>query len=131
LSLQLEQLPGNCTYNYRHALDSRKRLNGEPNPDYNSLDTNKTHLPVIGLCMYGAEDVQKWHGNICEDKEHAQQCPMFEPKKTQTEVKEELYLQLKDPEWLTENWPEMGALLWVLEESPALSWWDRFKMWWV
>lgn len=113
-----ERLPVRCTHNYRHPLDPRRTVDGEPNPNYNRiLPVNQT----IGLCMLGAEDPSEWPGNICEDPIDAQRCPYFEVKQTKAQVWAELREQLKEPSWVEENLPEVAALAWTLNEAPDLE----------
>jgi hypothetical protein len=116
-----ERLPCCCVYNYRHSLDSRKRVNGEENTAYNRITRgdNRAGLPVvqsIGLCMYGSEDPQTWPGTICEDPVDAMRCPpqAFTPKVTPEVVQADFEAQIKDPAWVKRNLPEVNALLWVL-----------------
>lgn len=113
-----ERLPTRCHFNYRHPLDPRKMVDGEPNPKYNQiLPTNQT----IGLCMYGAEKPDEWPGNICEDPVDAQRCPYFQAKRTKQEVWVELRGQLQEPLWAEKNLPEVAALAWTLNERPDLE----------
>ncbi len=116
-----ERLPCCCIYNHRHTLDSRKRVAGEENTEYNRITRgdNRAGLPVlqsIGLCMYGSDDPTTWPGTICEDPVDAKLCPpqAFTPKVTPEIVQKEFESQIKDPEWVKKNLPEVNALLWVL-----------------
>jgi hypothetical protein len=120
-----ERLPRRCVYNYRHTLDARKRVDGEPNPSYNRITRGDSHvgLPVlqtIGLCTYGSDHPEKWNGDICEDPIDAQRCPLFKARMTRDLIKKEFEAQIKDADWVKENMPEVQALLWVLgsEEGP-------------
>lgn len=148
-----ERLPVCCVYNHRQPLDSRKAANGEQNTEYNRITRGEGRgaLPVvqtIGLCMYGSENPQTWPGTICEDPVDAKRCPpqAFTPKVTADQVKTEFETQIKDPDWVKKNLPEVNALLWVLgdeklpepppppEEPPpppppmVLSWWAKLLL---
>lgn len=126
------RLPHKCKLNARHPLDVRKTVDGERNPHYNQVAAGK-HLPVIGLCMLGAEDPTKWQGNICEDPIDAQQCPYFDPIDTKETVQTDFHLQIRDLEWVQANLPEVAGLLWALgsEALPKLPWWKELWFRWV
>ncbi len=127
-----ERLPHRCVHNYRHPLDSRKRVEGEPNPHYNRISETRG-LPVlqtIGLCMIGSENSETWTGTICEEPIDAKRCPLFLPARGKEEVLREFEGQLRDEAWVRENLPELSSLLWVLGGSPpALPWWRRLLFW--
>lgn len=127
--------PHLCRYNYRHPLDDRKTVDGEPNEHYNHI-TVDSWVPTphtLGLCMYGQEDPEDWKGNICEDDIDAQRCPMFEPLKTKEALWLEFSEQLYTPGWVDENLPAVAELLWVLEEitNPPIPWWKRIWYHWI
>ena len=125
-----ERVPVNCRYNYRHPLDTRKYVYGEPNDNYNRITKGDTSagLPVaqtIGLCIHGSESPDCWKGIICEEIVDALRCPpqAFTPKVAPEVVKAELELQIKDLAWLKDNMPTVHTLLWVLglesEQKPS------------
>ncbi len=124
------RLPHKCRFNHRQSLDVRKTVGGEPNENYNRIAGD--HLPVIGLCMLGAEDVTQWNGTICEDPIDAQRCPYFDPTDTKEAVLESFNQQLRDLAWVEANLPEVHGLLWALgsESQPSLPWWKAiwFKL---
>jgi len=116
-----EKLPQRCVHNYRHPLDQRKSVDGEPNENYNRITGNRG-LPVIqtiGLCMLGSNDPENWGGTICEEPLDAKRCPDFTPSKTKAELLKEFREQLRDETWTRENFPEVFSLLWLLEEVEA------------
>lgn len=129
------RLPHLCTHNHRQSLDTRKTVEDMPNETYNRT-SDRFGLPVvqtIGLCMLGAENVEAWPGNICEDPIDAQRCPYFNPTASKASIFEQYRANLADLDWLRGNMPELYGLLWVLDEasmSPVLPWWKRlwFKM---
>ena len=130
-----KRLPHLCVYNYRHPLDDRKTVDGEPNYQYNRV-TAGAWEPVtrtMGLCMYGSESPEDWGGTICEDAVDAQRCSLFQPIRTKAEILTELEQQLKTPGWAEENLPEVAGLLWVLGEAgaPTLPWWKRIWYHWI
>lgn len=117
-----KRLPHKCEHNYRHPLDVRKTVDGEPNPSF-----NKITLPVaqtIGLCMLGSEDPETWGGTICEDPVDAQRCPYFSARESKDEILLTLRKDSQDSEWLQANLPEVYGLLWALQDRPPkLPWW--------
>lgn len=111
-----ERLPTRCVNNYRHPLDTRKQLEGEPSPEYNRI-TDKQGLPVIqtiGFCLLNCGDPENWEGTICEEPIDAKRCPDFKPMKTKADILPDLARDLKDGDWVQGNLPELFALLWVL-----------------
>lgn len=129
------RLPHLCKHNRRHPLDVRKSVEGERNQQYNQLSGR--HLPVIGLCMLGAESPTTWPGNICEDPIDAQQCPFFdriETKEAAVErVQAEFYQQIRDLQWVQDHMPEVAGLLWALDSKdlPGLPWWQTLVFRWL
>ena len=111
-----ERLPTRCVNNYRHPLDTRKQLEGGPNPEYNRI-TDKQGLPVIqtiGFCLLNCDDPENWEGTICEEPIDAKKCPDFKPMKIKADILPDLARELKDSDWVRGNLPELFALLWVL-----------------
>jgi len=117
------RLPHLCQHNRRHPLDVRKEVAGNPNEQYNRVAGNG--LPVIGLCMLGAEDPTSWPGAICEDPIDAKRCPYFTPTLDKGVVEEQFQQEIRDLKWVSENLPEVYGLLWALgsETMPKLPWW--------
>ena len=122
------RLPHLCRHNHRHPLDVRKEIAGEPNGQYNRL--GRKSLPVIGLCMLGAESPDTWPGTICEDPIDAKRCPVFSPRATKDSVQAEFYTQLRDLDWVSRDLPEVYGLLWALGSPamPQLPWWKRLLL---
>lgn len=136
------RLPTLCLHNHRHALDHRKSVYGEPNASYNrvsqgveEVDGARVALPVvqtIGLCMMGAESIETWPGNICEEAIDAQRCPYFKYRQSRSEVYDGFVANVTDPSWVKAFLPAVHSLLWVLgvalRVEPA-SWlalqWER------
>lgn len=136
IAASTEALPVRCLHNHRQPLDTRKRVRGERNTQYNRVTERKVelnsvgdvevrHLPVhqtIGLCMWGADDSAKWSGTICEEEIDAVRCcngnathgAQFTPLQTDVQISEAFHKQIQDLEWVAENLPEVSGLLWVL-----------------
>jgi len=82
--------------------------------------------------MYGAEDPEKWPGDICEDEIDAKRCSWFEPVQTKDELLKDFSDQLYQEGWVEDNMPDVAQLLWVLGTSSAgevqllvVPWWKR------
>jgi hypothetical protein len=129
------RLPHLCTHNHRQSLDTRKMVEDMPNDTYNRT-SDRHGLPLaqtIGLCMLGAENVEEWPGNICEDPIDAQRCPYFNPTQSKAAIFERFKNDVADLEWVRVNMSELYGLFWVLDTtdmSPGLPWWKRlwFRM---
>ena len=122
-----KRLPHRCAHNHRQLLDIRKRVEGVANAKYNQIiNPDQT---TIGLCMLGADNVEEWKGNICEDPIDAQRCPYFLPERGKLALWAEFQKQVEDVEWLRTKMPEVYGLLWALEAPhPGLiPWWK--KLW--
>ncbi len=131
-----QRLPHLCVHNHRQPVDTRRRIDDEPNPGYNRV--NRRHLPVLeeslGLCMYGSEDKETWPGDICEDPIDAQRCPLFTSLLNKDLVHHQFMANLADLNWRKANMPEVHILLGVLadEANPQvlrLPWWKRLWFW--
>jgi hypothetical protein len=111
-----------------HPLDSRKTVDGEPNPQYNRIVPGAKNL---GLCFYGSKEL--WTGNICDEPLDAKRCPYFTPVEDKDSVLRGFREDLRDASWVQENLPEVAGLLWVLEmaELPRLPWWKRVWCWFL
>ena len=130
VQLAEQRLPHLCVHNYRHPLDTRKRVGGDTNENYNRVTSASNGLPVMqtmGLCMLGAESVDDWPGTICEEPIDAQRCPYFTPKVDKKKLWAEFIAQIKQPEWLRLNMPEVYGLLWAINKMsvPDIPWWKR------
>lgn len=129
------RLPHLCVHNYRHPLDDRKIVDGDPNESYNriTIDAGIPVSRVLGLCMQGQSNPEEWGGNICEDPVDAQRCPLFEPVRTKSNILIEFDEQLNTPGWVEDNLPAVAALLWVMGKMipTPLPWWKRFWYHWI
>lgn len=129
------RIPCNCRYNHRQPLDVRKKIEGTPNPNYNRITQSKRRTlhvdQTLGLCMRGSESVESWSGDICEDPIDAQRCSIFIPIESKDSVAVSLKRDLGDPDWISENIPELYTLLWVLDVLKPLTipWWLRLLYW--
>lgn len=110
LHKHLQPLPENCKHNQTH-VGTNKEEDGQEE---------------VGLCMLGHENIEEWPGNICEAPEKAEKCPFFNPKRSKEELIEEFKEEMKDPEVLAYEYPDIAALQWVLENEVGLQWSDRW-----
>ena len=126
VQLAHKRLPQFCTHYHPQPLDTRPNIYGEPNDRHNCVYVG---APIIGLCMYGAENPETWHGTICEDALDAQRCQLFTPCKTVQDIWFNFCTQTSDEAWMREHMPEAYALQWVLSETKNdIPWWKR--LWW-
>jgi hypothetical protein len=128
-----KRLPTRCVNNYRHPLDTRKKLEGEPNPGYNRI-TDKHELPVvqtIGFCMLGCNDPENWEGTICEEPIDAKKCSDFKAARGKADILPELSQDLKNTSWVKDNHPELFSLLWVLGlvQEIKIPFWKMVWFW--
>lgn len=128
LALARQRLPHRCIHNHRQAIDSRKTVEGEANPTYNTIAADGS--PTIGLCMLGANNPEDWRGTICEDPIDAQRCPDFTPGQNLEQILTSFRSELADPEWVNVHMPSLAALMWVLDEQapPRLGFFRRFLL---
>jgi len=131
-----ERLPHRCIYNLRQPLDTRRRVEDEPNPYYNritlGIGPDGVPLPVhqtIGLCMFkdNAESEGQPLLTICEDPIDAQRCPVFSPRVTKETLWKEFSEQIQNSVWIHENLPDVSALYWALDTGRTVKapWWLR------
>jgi hypothetical protein len=130
-----ERLPTRCVHNYRHPLDNRKQLEGEPNPGYNRI-TDNSGLPVIntiGFCLIGCTDPENWEGTICEEPIDAKKCGIFKTKMGKADILPMLASDLKNADWVQGNLPELFSLLWVLDvvQELRVPLWKRVLFWFL
>jgi hypothetical protein len=123
------RLPVKCKHNYRQPLDTRRSVDGEKNPSFNRI-TSDRGLPVVqtmGLCMLGADKPEDWQGTICEDAIDAQRCPFFDPKVGKEQVWNEFNEDISSPGWVAQHMPQINELRWILADDSEvrLPWWKK------
>lgn len=88
------------------------------NCKFNGLIDLPGHMNV-GVCLHSAEDPACWNGGSCDDNlnERASQCPLFETLNTKDSVRDEFnsFMAKADRAHIAERYPDMAALLWVLD----------------
>lgn len=73
----------------------------------------------LGVCLHSAEDPACWNGGSCDDTldDRASRCPLFETLNTKESIRDEFdsFLEKADRAHIAERYPDMAALLWVLD----------------
>lgn len=105
LELDLKQVPCNCIYNV-----SIPQMEESVSEGYT-------------VCMFGAGDILNWKPSFCDERLdaglRARSCPSFCSRRTKEDVKKEFQQDLEQmslPE-VAYHYPDMAALLWVLDAS--------------
>lgn len=118
LSANYKKRPCNCAYNQEHA----------------SLNSDK---PPVRLCMFGSDHTEEWQGVICDEdfggKKLARDCTFFKPHKTKLELRTEFntLMESSDLGTIAEQYPDVAALMWVLNERGAsFTSWQKLLLWW-
>jgi len=75
----------------------------------------------IGVCLYDADEPRDWAGMICDKHEGgidiAKNCDWFEGKSSKEDVRAQFheFLQNSDLPEIAQEYPDIAALMWVLE----------------
>ena len=130
------RLPCLCRHNHQHPLDTRRQVEGEPNPNFNRITDHDLEpvVQTIGLCMLGAGNPEEWKGDICEDPIDAQRCPYFDPVLSKEAIWKDFQGMLQDDQRLRLELPEVYGLLWALDgytSSLKLPWWKKLWFWFL
>ena len=103
---------------FRHL--KREIRNGLSRKSGNCKYNGVVELPVygqIGVCLYGASG--SWNGGSCDDSlgERAVKCPLFECSNSKEQLKNDFddFLKSSDRAHVAARYPDMAALLWVLD----------------
>lgn len=107
---------------YRHRAKAIERaLARKP---CNCVFNGQVPLPdgtEVSVCLFGAANPTEWSGSLC-DEEHggldrARGCEFFIPRKSREEIKREFddFVRTENRAEIALHWPDMAALLWVLE----------------
>ena len=115
---------------FRHL--KREIRNGLSKKASNCRHNGVVELPMyreVGVCLKGAEGAD-WNGGACDDSgDRASTCPLFECVHSKESIREDFdsFLRTSDRAHVGARYPDMAALLWVLEqnvpegESPTLG----------
>lgn len=138
-----DRRPHNCAYNHEVLVPPAKsHLSDVPGPGEERPVTPAKSLVVlqgepcgdapIRVCLYGCEDPAGWTGELCYTEEKAGSCEWFKPEKDLAEAEREFDALLSDDAYVYENYRDVAALQWVLEDRvhrhrPGLI--ERFWRW--
>lgn len=120
LELELRQVPGNCAYNAvvpPPTLPTGQSINGL------ALGVPLATGDGFGLCMFGAGDLSKWTPTFCDEQVdgglRAKKCSDFCPRRSKDQIKEVFAQELQEMTLaeVAYNYPDLAALIWVLDES--------------
>lgn len=105
---------------FRHL--KREVRNGLSHKSVNCKHNGPLEVPgqgVVGVCLKGAGDLTTWHGGVCDESfgDRAAQCQFFECVHTKEQIREDFnnFLESGDRGLIAEKYPDMAALLWVLD----------------
>lgn len=126
----------NCIYNKIHVSTNHKQVS--ESADLALYPKRQTTLVIIQpdapirLCMYGSDNPSKWSGDICDSDDISKSCPMFKPGTSASQAREDFLAMLSDDEWVFDNYRDMAALQWVLNDrlhKMKLSILERIIFW--
>jgi len=120
LETELRQVPGNCVYNAvipPPTLPTGQTPNGVP------VGVPLSGGEGFGICMFGAGDIAKWKPTFCDEQvdggTRAKKCSDFCPRRSKEQVKDDFAQELQRMTLaeVAYNYPDLAALIWVLDES--------------
>ncbi len=127
----------NCEFNEVHAprhVEYKASLETE----YEVAPRHQRTLVIMGedravhLCMYGATNPATWPGDTCDTDDKAKRCPMFKPRVSLEQARQEFMEKLSDDKYVFDNFRDVATLQWVLNErvhEVPLSLFERFVFW--
>lgn len=109
---------------FRHLKrEIRTGMSRKPcNCENNGL-VNMENGSTMGICLLGAGQSGYWQGILCDESRGglrvAETCPNFNAIRTPTEIRSEFdtFLKSNNRAVVAEKYPDVAALLWVLEEE--------------
>lgn len=140
-----DRRPHNCRYNHEVRVPpARSHVSDVLGPGEERPVTPAKSLIVlqeeshgehpVRVCLYGCEDPASWSGELCYTEEKAESCGWFKPEKDPAEAEREFDALLSDDKYVYENYRDVAALQWVLEDrvhrhGPGLL--ERLWRWFV
>lgn len=104
---------------FRHL--KREVRNGLSVKSENCSFNGLVSLPVygeIGVCLHGAGS-SSWNGGLCDSStdNRAESCSLYHCSNTKDQLKSDfnMFLKSSDRAHIAERYPDMAALLWVLD----------------
>lgn len=111
---------------FRHL--KREIRNGLSKKSVNCKFNDRIDIPGhegVGICLYRAGDPDHYTGGMCDEahNDRAAQCPYFECRNSKDKIREDFmsFVSSADRAHIAERYPDMAALLWVLEADTSLS----------
>lgn len=109
---------------FRHL--KREIRNGLSRKSSNCQFNGTIDLPgreSVGVCLYKAEDPAVWNGGACDESisDRATKCHLFQCLNTKDLIRDEFdsFLEKADRARIAQRYPDMAALLWVLDLEKA------------
>jgi len=104
---------------FRHL--KREIRNGLSRRSLNCVHNGAVEMPgvgEVGVCLKGAES-GNWNGGVCDESvsDRAAQCPLFERCRSRNQIEDDFnaFLGSAERALIAERYPDMAALLWVLD----------------
>lgn len=104
---------------FRHL--KREIRNGLSRRSLNCVHNGAVEMPgvgEVGVCLKGAES-GNWNGGVCDESvsDRAAQCPLFERCRSRDQIEDDFnaFLGSAERALIAERYPDMAALLWVLD----------------
>ena len=97
----------------------RNSLSKKPcNCKHSGLVRGSSGDDLFYVCLLDSDKPKLWEGTIC-DQSVPPNCPFFKSEKTKEEIEQEIddLLQSGDMGKIASVYPDIAALLWVLDES--------------
>lgn len=108
---------------FRHLKrEIRGGLSRRPQNCANNGTVNTPSGP-LGVCLLGAGSPASWEGSPCDERHggdsRAAKCPFFAPARTKDSLREGFdgFLEGASLPEIAERYPDMAALMWVLDED--------------
>jgi hypothetical protein len=120
IEAELRQAPGNCVYNAAMPAHAVPKSNGT-----NGVDVAPHR--GLSLCLHGAADPVTWKPTFCDERvdggTRAKSCPVFCSRRTKEQVKDEFKRDLEglNIAEVAYRYPDMAALIWVLDEDDVFG----------
>lgn len=140
--LSQERLHRNCVYNQEHVPNGLPYSRSDLMTELDLAPRKVTTLLVIQedrpvrICTWGlragkeAVDSVNWDRDVCDSDSVSASCSMFEARIGADEAYDEFMELLKDDKFVYENYRDLAALQWVLEDRrPRLPWYRRLLTW--
>jgi hypothetical protein len=123
----------NCVYNREHVPShlpySRSDLSTELDlapRQVKTLVVIQDRDRPIRLCTYGCGNPASWDRDVCDRDDISATCGEFKARLGADEAYDEFMALLEDDKYVYENFRDLAALQWVLEDRrPRLPWYAR------